>query len=605
VTVRPRKHLASQEYLPSTVGTQLRLDLPECGEEERGEGDRRAENGILCAPSMPSVKAACRSQKEMGAYYTDERVAGFLVRWAVVTGRETVLDPSFGGGVFLKAAAERISDLGGDPDRQILGVEIDDRAHEAFASHRITAKPLARLLHADFFKVTSDDLPPVDAVVGNPPYIRYHRFVGEARRAALRCAQAAGVTISQLTSSWAPFLVHAVQFLKSGGRLAMVVPAELLHAAYAKPVLVYLARSFRDVRVLTFTQRLFSELSEDTILLLAEGKGEMLGSFSLLNLAGSPALSNYAEPSLNLPAGTRIDNLALGQVRESAGHYLLPESIRELYRQLRTSPMVAQLGELADVGIGYVTGDNEFFHLSRGTVASYGLPPSVLMPAARHGSDLRGLSFTCRDWQALNEFGCANMLLSIPNGVPLPDSVRVYLAEGVKRGVPNRYKCRARRDWYRVPHVYQGDAFLTYMSGSVPKLVANEARAVSPNTLLVVRFRPPGLRSPPDAVSLAVAWQTSLTALSCELEGHSLGGGMLKLEPSEARRVVVAVPHIQAEALQGLADEIDGLLRSGKAEVARERGDAIILRGVLGLSEDDVRRLREGWHTLRTRRLSR
>jgi len=33
---------------------------------------------------------------------------------------------------------------------------------------------------------------------------------------------------------------------------------------------------------------------------------------------------------------------------------------------------------------------------------------------------------------------------------------------------------------------------------------------------------------------LAALWQTLLTRLSAEIEGHALGGGMLKIEPSEA-----------------------------------------------------------------------
>jgi hypothetical protein len=37
-------------------------------------------------------------------------------------------------------------------------------------------------------------------------------------------------------------------------------------------------------------------------------------------------------------------------------------------------------------------------------------------------------------------------------------------------------------------------------------------------------------------------WSSPITALSCELEGHPLGGGMLKLEPREAGRVVLTDP---------------------------------------------------------------
>ena len=35
------------------------------------------------------------------------------------------------------------------------------------------------------------------------------------------------------------------------------------------------------------------------------------------------------------------------------------------------------------------------------------------------------------------------------------------------------------------------------------------------------------------------AWGDSFTPLSCEIEGHPLGGGLLKLEPREACRVAL------------------------------------------------------------------
>jgi adenine-specific DNA-methyltransferase len=33
-----------------------------------------------------------------------------------------------------------------------------------------------------------------------------------------------------------------------------------------------------------------------------------------------------------------------------------------------------------------------------------------------------------------------------------------------------------------------------------------------------------------------------MTALSCEIEGHPLGGGMLKIEPGEAARLLLTEP---------------------------------------------------------------
>jgi hypothetical protein len=42
-------------------------------------------------------------------------------------------------------------------------------------------------------------------------------------------------------------------------------------------------------------------------------------------------------------------------------------------------------------------------------------------------------------------------------------------------------------------------------------------------------------------------WAEPLTALSCEIEGHPLGGGMLKVEPREAARVILSDTAIRTD----------------------------------------------------------
>ena len=65
----------------------------------------------------------------MGAFYTDAAVADFLARWAIRSPGDKVLDPSFGYGVFLRAAGERLRHLSGAPAMQVFGAEINPQAH--------------------------------------------------------------------------------------------------------------------------------------------------------------------------------------------------------------------------------------------------------------------------------------------------------------------------------------------------------------------------------------------------------------------------------------------------------------------------------------------
>jgi hypothetical protein len=140
------------------------------------------------------------------------------------------------------------------------------------------------------------------------------------------------------------------------------------------------------------------------------------------------------------------------------------------------------------------------------------------------------------------------------------------------------------------------------MSGNMPGLVANDADAVAPNTLHIVRLFPDAKMT---SDALAALWQTSLTRLSAEIEGHAMGGGMLKLEPTEAQSVLLAAPRQRNGKLRQLAAELDALVRMGKDEAAQARADQVILRDDLGLGEADCRLLRTAAEHLRCRRYSR
>jgi hypothetical protein len=57
--------------------------------------------------------------------------------------------------------------------------------------------------------------------------------------------------------------------------------------------------------------------------------------------------------------------------------------------------------------------------------------------------------------------------------------------------------------------------------------------------------------------SLQRSWGTPLARLSCELEGHPLGGGLLKLEPREAANLVL--PNALAQTVGESASLNEGI----------------------------------------------
>ncbi|HVV70705.1 MAG TPA: N-6 DNA methylase, partial [Verrucomicrobiae bacterium] len=316
---------------------------------------------------MSIIAPLSPDDKNLGAYYTAQEVADFLVRWAVKTNTDRILDPSFGGGVFLHAACRQLAQFHGNPAQSVLGVELDSAAHGqvCLALQHEYGVPGSQLTRADFFSLEPGSIS-VDAVVGNPPFIRYQRFSGACRQRAIQVAASGGVRLSELSSSWAPFVVHSTSMLRFGGRLGFVLPAEIMHAAYARPILEFLNRTFANISFVTFRRRLFPELSQDTLLLLADAK--------TCNASARVRLRqlNDSHDLVKIPIGTGRPvakrSLRMASVVNGTDRFakqLLPKGVRDLYDSLAQHPRVARLDQLADVGIGYVTGGNDFFHLGK------------------------------------------------------------------------------------------------------------------------------------------------------------------------------------------------------------------------------------------------
>ena len=124
-------------------------------------------------------------------------------------------------------------------------------------------------------------------------------------------------------------------------------------------------------------------------------------------------------------------------------------------------------------------------------------------------------------------------MLRLTRDAALPASVRDYLDSSAGREARLGYKCRNRAPWYVVPDVQIPDYVMSYMSGRTVNLVRNLAGVTCTNSVHAIRVRDPAL-----AAKLMPSWSSPFVRLSCELEGHALGGGMLKLEPREAGRIL-------------------------------------------------------------------
>lgn len=534
-------------------------------------------------------------RKARGAFFTPPALCRYVVEWAVRDGSERILEPSCGDAEFLLAAADRLDDLHAPRHDRLAGVEMHGTSAASAATRLADAGHQAEITTSDFFLL--DPEPRYDVVIGNPPYIRYQDFSGEARARSREAALRAGVPLTGLASSWAAFTVHAALFLRQGGRIGLVLPAELLTVNYAAEVRRFLMARFASVRLVMFTERVFPGVLEEVVLLLAEGydKGpaDHCELYQVLNgddLGKATGVGHLWTP--NPTDGKWTPSL------------LSPDALKA-FVALEDSDGFTTLDTWGDTTLGMVTGNNRYFALSPQRVRELGLAASDVIPLSPPGSrHLRGLTFTPAGAADLGAAGSATWLFRPPGGPSA--AAQAYIDAGETTGVNKAYKCKVRKPWWRVPLVKPADLLLTYMNADTPRLCANRARAHHLNSVHGIYLKPGLTALGMDLLPLVSL--NSMTLLGAETVGRAYGGGMLKIEPREADRLPVPSPdacRAAAGQLRLIRPQLARSLRSGKVTDAAKIVDEVLLIGELGMTHGQVRSLREAHAELTHRRTSR
>lgn len=506
------------------------------------------------------------------------------------------MEPSAGDAAFLTAAVSRLARLrrkrGFVP--RVDGVEIH-AASASLARRRVQeAGGSGEVLESDFFDVVPS--PIYDAVIGNPPYIRYQNFSGEARSKSRQAALRGGVSLTGLASSWAAFVVHSALFLKPGGRLGLVLPAELLSVNYAAPVRQFLFQKFRQVQLVLFAEQVFPEAEADVVLLLADGYGEastgqaivrQTRNVSSLRTLEAGQVWTPADPSGKW-TGSLVDPFVTGAL-DSILH----------------SERFVPLETWGDTTLGLVTGNNKYFAISPVRAKELGLSASELLPLSPPGSShLRGLSLSSALMARLGQDG-QSTLLFYPKDKP-SKAAAAYIEAGHLTGVDKAYKCQVRKTWYRVPLVKPADLLLTSMNADAPRLISNEVSAYHLNSVhgvyLKTGDREIGLEL------LPLASLNSVTLMHAELVGRAYGGGILKLEPKEADLWAVpskALINERAEALRSAKNSVSQLLREGNLIGAVELVDLALFSDGFPLGHGQIEQVRAARKLLSGRRIAR
>jgi type I restriction-modification system DNA methylase subunit len=242
----------------------------------------------------------------LGQFYTPRPIAELIVKWAVRSPDDKVLDPGCGSGTFLVEAYKRLAELKlkrpfseikhvpGDAHKQILGqlyaIDINE-----FPAH-LTAinlsmknvrvpSPTLNIFVRDYFTIRPGfkELAPYkaktpegekeievvfkdfDAVVGNPPYTRWTEIPDSTQNRILEILKSTiskyGLT-PQVARGVEPgiyvyWIMHSTGFLKEGGRLSMIISDSWLQTDYGMNFFRFLLDNYKVHAIIDVSARVF------------------------------------------------------------------------------------------------------------------------------------------------------------------------------------------------------------------------------------------------------------------------------------------------------------------------------------------------------------
>lgn len=463
-----------------------------------------------------NIKSKQTEEKLNGVFYTPFEIIDFLSSW-VIDKQEIVdvLEPSAGDGRFVKKIVEFADKV------NVTAVEIDSLECE-----KIKAIDRTKVINDDFYNFyenIKDIGIKYDAVIGNPPYIRYQFLSEEQRNYQSDILKRNGMKPNKLINSWVAFTVASIELLNLSGKFAFVLPTDLLQVSYAKELRKFIFKELKEVTIIRFDDIVFSGIQQDVVLVFGI-KRDKESQKTLIRNIGLKDMSQLSHKVDGTPFECYdFDN------SDKWRKFLLNKNFMEFYENKFINETMS-IKDISTIEVGITTGNNKVFVVDNERINKYSLD-DYKVPLVGRSLDVSGLYYTENDISH-NSLNCRKVWLLDFNNRKLNRGAKKYIKEVESRDEHKGYKLGLREKWYEVPSIWIPDAFLLRRMGNFPKIVKNEIKATSTDTFHRIRFNE-GI----DVAKTLVSFYSSVALLSFELEGRVFGGGALEILPGDLKNI--------------------------------------------------------------------
>jgi adenine-specific DNA-methyltransferase len=538
------------------------------------------------------LKQDSSAQKLRGAYYTPLQLAKMMVGlFCNDKNINNVLEPSCGDGVFIDAI-EDMNCLGNL--KSVTAVEIEKNEADKLKD-RLKNLSNINVLNEDFFdfyRKNKDNK--YDLILGNPPYIRYQYLEENQRELMATILTEQGMKSNKLVNTWVGFMVACVNMLSENGKIAFVIPAEILQVAYAEDLRLFLANHLSKISLITFEKLVFPDIEQEIVVFVGEKSYEEKG-IRIIELNNLDDLRDF---DIETNGFQKIRH-----VHEKWTKYFTNDEENKLVSEIRNDRRFQKLSDVALINVGITTGNNKYFSVNKSIVEKYELQ-NVVRPLIGRSAHAHSIYFDKNDWEINVNAGKLAYLIDFPEKdyEYYPLKHKEYIELGEKNNEHIGYKCSIRDRWYRIPSIWIPDAFFLRRNNFYPKFVLNCCNAVSTDTMHRIKFNE-GIE--PERILLS--YYNSISFAFTELCGRSYGGGVLEILPGEVGNIIVPkLDDIPMSKIKNILEQIDKIVRDKDyIEKALDIVDDEILVKDLGIQKELCDNARGIWKKLQNRRLKR
>lgn len=429
-------------------------------------------------------------------------------------------------------------------------------------------------------KIANVKVPDMDAVVGNPPYIRQEKIEEKDRiRKAIekdwgnfRVTNQSGISISSQADIYVYFFIHAGKFLKEGGRLGFVTSNSWLDVRYGAGLQKFFLDNFKIIAIIeSKVERSFAKADINTAITILERCSDKnkrdgnLVKFGVLKERMENLIPKDGDKNRFLTCEKLISKITRAKKLYEDSHIrVLPKMQNELYQEgiednvyvgskwggkylrapdiffkilAKGKDQFVPLKEVAEVRRGFTTGANDFFYLTKEQIKAHKIEKDFLSPVIKSPRESNSIIVESDDLKF------KALLIHKDKKDLRYRKVLKYIWWGEEKEYHQRPTCRSRKRWYGLGKRKRGKILWPMIHDERHCVFYNPIAVVDHNLFEIF----PKHKSVNSNKVLCALLNSTIYALFKELFGRlTLGQGALKTEGIDIEKL----PALRLELLK-------------------------------------------------------